>query len=63
MYIYKILKKFDWNENLTDEHFRFQEENKRCANDDGWTTVVKVNKKEQLKKERLERKRQKIKER
>ena len=51
----------DYNENLTDEHFRINQLRKNDINDGGWTTVKKVNKKEEMEKERREKKRQKIK--
>lgn len=55
MHVYRILKKYDYNENLTDEHFRVNKL-RQCQNndDDGWVTVKKVNKKAELEKQRKE---------
>jgi|ETNmetMinimDraft_14_1059893.scaffolds.fasta_scaffold26830_1 hypothetical protein len=57
MHIYRILKRYDYNENLTDEHFRVFKLRQNQQKDDGWTTIVKVNKKEEMEKLKREERR------
>ena len=54
-----MLKKYDYDDKITDDYFRVGEAKKKAvkSNDDGWVTVKKVNKKEELEKKRAEERR------